>query len=368
MTKPWAPHRRSLLTAAAASAGAALLPGGVGAQTFPFTPNQRYPDPSVLILDPSFARYRIYSSTVEQVASGMRWAEGPAYFPEGGYLLVSDIPNNRIMKFNEADGSFTVFRANANYANGNARDRQGRLVTCEHSVTRRITRTEADGKITVLADSYNGKKLNAPNDIVVKSDDTIWFTDPIFGINGEWEGSRARPEQETSNVYRLDTSGKLTAVITDIVNPNGLAFSPDEKKLYVVEWRGTPNRSIWSYDVNADGTLSAKTKFYDAADFGALDGFRVDRDGNLWVGYGSNGALQETAEGVVGGRKVHQLKGKPEDLDGVLVLNPQGKPIGFIRLPERCANLEFGGPKRNRLYMASSHSLYALYVEAHGAV
>ena len=239
------------------------------------------------ILDPSFTKYRIYSSTIEQVATGMRWAEGPAYFPEGGYLLFSDIPNNRIMKFDEKTGQTIVFRANANYANGNARDRQGRLVTCEHSVTRRITRTEKDGKITVLADKFEGKRLNAPNDIVVKSDDSIWFTDPLFGINGEWEGKKEKPEQATTNVYRIAKDGKITAVITDIVNPNGLAFSPDEKKLYVVEWKGTPNRSIWGYDVNADGTLGGKTKLIDAADQGALDGFRVDRDGNLWCGWGS---------------------------------------------------------------------------------
>ncbi len=357
--------RRSLLSYGA-SLAAAALPGTALAQSFPFSPNQRYPDPSVLILDPSFARYRIYSSTLEQVATGFRWAEGPAYFPAGGYLLFSDIPNNRIMQFDERSGETSVFRANANFPNGNACDRQGRLVTCEHSITRRVTRTEADGSLTVLADSHNGKRLNAPNDVVVKSDNSVWFTDPLFGINGEWEGSRAKPEQETTNVYRIDPSGKITAVITDLVNPNGLAFSPDEKKLYVVEWKGTPNRSIWSYDVAADGTLANKTKFYDAADQGALDGFRVDRDGNLWVGYGSNGALApEPVE--VGTRKVFPLKGKPEDLDGVLVLNPQAKPIGFIRLPERCANLAFGGPKRNRLYMTSSHSLYALTVEAHGA-
>ena len=354
--------RRGLL-----GAGGTLLAGAAAAQSFPFTPNQRYPDPAVQILDPSFARYRIYSSTLEQVASGMRWAEGPVYFPEGGYLLCSDIPNNRIMKFDEKDGSFTVFRAGANYANGNARDRQGRLVTCEHSVTRRVTRTERDGSITVLADSFEGKRLNAPNDIVVRSDETIWFTDPLFGINGEWEGSRARPEQATTNVYRIGQDGKIAAVITDLVNPNGLAFSPDESKLYVVEWRGTPNRSIWSYDVGAGGALSNKVKLIDASDQGALDGFRVDRDGNLWCGWGSNGAL-EAEPRQVHGRAVHELRGKPEDLDGVKIFNPQGKPIGFIRLPERCANLCFGGPKNNRLYMASSHSLYALYVEAHGAV
>jgi gluconolactonase len=360
-------HRRGFLKALA-STGLATSAAGAWAQAFDFKPNQRYPDPSVQILDPSFARYRIYSSTLEQVATGMRWAEGPVYFPEdGGYVLVSDIPNNRIMKYSEKDGSFTVFRSPANWANGNARDRQGRLITGEHSVTRRVTRTEKDGKITVLADSYEGKRLNAPNDFAVKSDDSIWFTDPLFGINGEWEGSRAKTEQATTNVYRLGSDGKLTAVITDIFNPNGIAFSPDEKKLYVVEWKGTPNRSIWSFDVNADGTVSNKSKLIDAADQGALDGFKVDRDGNLWCGWGSNGALQAEPSDV-GGRKVLQLRGRPEDLDGVMVFNPQGKAIGFIKLPERCANLTFGGPKKNRLYMASCHSLYALYVETHGAV
>ncbi|QJW83632.1 SMP-30/gluconolactonase/LRE family protein [Ramlibacter terrae] len=319
----------------------------------------------MLVLDPSFARYRIYSSTLEQVATGMRWAEGPVYFPEG-YVLVSDIPNNRIMKFDEKTGAFTVFRANAGWANGNARDRRGRLITCEHSVARRVVRTERDGRITVLADSFEGKRLNAPNDVVVKSDDSVWFTDPLFGINGEWEGARAKPEQATTNVYRIGSDGKITAVLTDLVNPNGLAFSPDEKKLYVVEWRGTPNRSIWSYDVGADHTLSGKTKLIDAADQGALDGFKVDRDGNLWCGWGSNGALAAEPSDV-GGRKVFQLRGRSEDLDGVMVFNPQGKAIGFVRLPERCANLTFGGPKNNRLYMASCHSLYALYVESHGA-
>ena len=360
------PARRGFLKAATAT-GLASLGAGAFAQSFGFTPNQRYPDPSVLILDPSFAKYRIYSSTVEQVATGMRWAEGPVYFPDdGGYVLVSDIPNNRIMKFSEKDGSFTVFRSPANYANGNTRDRQGRLVTCEHSVTRRVTRTAKDGRVEVLAERFEGKRLNAPNDVVVKSDDSIWFTDPLFGINGEWEGSRATPEQATTNVYRLGSDGKLSAAITELVNPNGLAFSPDEKKLYVVEWKGTPNRSIWSYDVGADGSCTNKTKLIDAADQGALDGFRVDRDGNLWCGWGSNGALNaEPTE--VSGRKVYQLKGRSEDLDGVMVFSPQGKPLAHIRLPERCANLCFGGPKNNRLYMASCHSLYALYVETHGA-
>jgi gluconolactonase len=366
MKTPHDATRRNFLKTAAGT-GLALAGGAALAQSFPFTPNQRYPDPSLVILDPSFAKYRIYSSTIEQVGTGMRWAEGPVYFPEGGYVLVSDIPNNRIMKYDEKSGAFTLFRANANYANGNTRDRQGRLVTCEHSVTRRITRTEKDGKLTVLADSFEGKRLNAPNDIVVKSDDSIWFTDPIFGINGEWEGARAKPEQANTNVLRIGADGKVSAVLTDLVNPNGLAFSPDERKLYVVEWKGTPNRSIWSYDVGSDGTsLTNKVKLIDAADQGALDGFRVDRDGNLWCGWGSNGAL--AAEPVeANGRKNYPLRGRSEDLDGVMVFNPQGKALAFIKLPERCANLTFGGPKNNRLYMAACHSLYAYYVESHGA-
>ncbi len=364
--------RRRFLNAAAHAVPAAAS-GAVRAQSFDFKPNQRYPDPSVLILDPSFAKYRIYSSSVEQLGSGMRWAEGPVYFPsetagQPGYLLLSDIPNNRLMKFDEATNQFSVYKQNVNYANGNTRDRQGRLITCEHSVTRRIVRTEKDGTMTVLADSFDGKRLNAPNDIVVKSDDSIWFTDPLFGINGEWEGARAMPEQATTNVYRIAKDGKLSAVITELVNPNGLAFSPDEKKLYVVEWKGTPNRSIWCYDIAADGSASNKTKAIDADGPGALDGFRVDQGGNLWCGWGFNGSFESEASDVGGGMKAHLPTAKSEDFDGVKVFNPAGKPIGFIRLPERCANLEFGGPKRNRLYMASSHSLYALYVEAHGAV
>ena len=363
--------RRGFLKAAAGS-GLAALGASALAQSFDFRPNQRYPDPAVLILDPAFARYRIYSSTVEQLGTGMRWAEGPAYFPgepgKPGHLLLSDIPNNRLMKYDEATDRFTVHKENVNYANGNTRDRQGRLVTCEHSVTRRVVRTEKDDRITVLADGFEGKRLNAPNDIVVKSDDTVWFTDPLFGINGEWEGTRATPEQATTNVYRIDSGGKLTAVIRDLVNPNGLAFSPDEKKLYVVEWKGTPNRSIWSYDVGADGSCSNKVKLVDADGPGSLDGFRVDRDGNLWCGWGFSGAFAAQATDVGGGMKAHLPLARSEDMDGVKIFSPQGKPIGFIRLPERCANLSFGGPKNNRLYMASCHSLYALYVEAHGAV
>jgi len=366
MTHPM--NRRRLLQSAGATALGAIGVSAV-AQSFDFKPAQRYPDPAVYILDPSFARYRIYSSTVEQLGSGMRWAEGPAYFPETGTLILSDIPNNRLMKYEERTGRFSVHKEGVNYANGNTRDRQGRLVSCEHSVTRRVVRTEKDGSLTVLADKFEGKRLNAPNDVVVKSDDSVWFTDPLFGINGEWEGSRATPEQATTNVYRVDRSGAIAAVVTDLVNPNGLAFSPDEKKLYVVEWKGTPHRSVWSYDVSADGmSLTNKTKLIDAAGPGALDGFRVDRDGNLWCGWGYTGALASEPTDIGGGMKAYLPLARSEEMDGVKVFNKDGKPIAFIRLPERCANLEFGGPKRNRLYMASSHSLYALYVEAHGAV
>ena len=360
--------RRRLLAGAGVSALSALG-AAAGAQSFDFRPNQRYPDPAVYLLDPSFAKYRIYSSTVEQLGTGMRWAEGPAYFPETGTLILSDIPNNRLMRYEEKTGHFLVHKEAVNYANGNTRDRQGRLVTCEHSMTRRVVRTEKNGSTTVLADRFGGKRLNAPNDVVVKSDDSIWFTDPLFGINGEWEGSRATPEQASTNVYRIDKDGSITAIITDIVNPNGLAFSPDEKKLYVVEWKGTPNRSIWSYDVSPDGRqLSNKVKLIDADGPGALDGFCVDRDGNLWCGWGYSGAVALEASDIGGGMKAHLPLGRSEEMDGVKVFNAQGKPIGFIRLPERCANLTFGGPKLNRLYMASSHSLYALYVEAHGSV
>jgi gluconolactonase len=351
-----------------ASLGLAALPLSGLAQSVDFKSSARYPEPRLEILDPAFLKYRLYSSTLEQVATGLRWAEGPTYFPEGGYLLVSDIPNNRIMKISERDGSVTVFRQPANYSNGSTRDREGRLITCEHSVTRRVTRTEKNGKITVLADHYEGKRLNSPNDIVVKSDGSIWFSDPVFGILGDWEGDKARQEQANTNVFRIAPDGSLKAVITDLGNPNGLAFSPDEKKLYVIEAKGAPNRCVWSYDVADDGIgLSNKTKLIDAADQGSLDGFKVDHDGNLWCGWGSNGLINSEPTDV-GGRKVFQLRGRSEDLDGVMVFSPQGKPLAFLRLPERCANLCFGGPKNNRLYMASCHSVYAMTFETRGAV
>ena len=207
----------------------------------------RYPDPAVQVLDPSFEQYRIRSAAVERLATGFRWAEGPVWFGDGRYLLWSDIPNNRIMKWDEETGVVGVFRKPSNYANGNTRDRQGRLVTCEHG-SRRVTRTEYDGTITVLADRYDGKPLNSPNDVIVKSDDSVWFTDPEFGILGHYEGHKAEPELPT-NVYRIDgKTGEITVVIADIPRPNGLCFSPDESRLYIVV-SGTTPREIMVYDV-----------------------------------------------------------------------------------------------------------------------
>ena len=343
--------RRNIIAMSGAALAGAVLPKAAAGQSIDFKPNARYPDPAIEILDPSFTKYRLGSSSVEQLATGCRWLEGPVWFGDGRYLLVSDIPNNRIMRYDEATGAWGVFRSPSNFSNGNARDRQGRLLTCEH-LTRRVTRTEYDGTITVLADNYKGKKLNSPNDIVCKSDGSIWFTDPPFGISGEWEGEKATPELPHS-VYRIAPDGSLGLVTDELKGPNGLAFSPDEKKLYIVEGRAQPFRIIWSYDVGRDGfTLSNKTALVTADDNGGLDGFRVDVDGNLWCGWGSNGTAAA----------------KPEQLDGVKVFNSAGKAIGFIRLPERCPNLAFGGLKKNRLFMASSHSLYALYVETRGAV
>ena len=329
---------------------ATTLSGIAQGHQFDFQPNQRYPDSSVQILDPSFARYRIFSSSVEQLASGMRWAEGPVWIGDGRYLLVSDIPNNRILRWDEVTGMTSVFRQPSNFANGLVRDRQGRLLACEH-LTRRVTRTEHDGSITVLADNHEGKRLNSPNDIVCKSDGSVWFTDPSFGIGGNYEGDKAAPEVPHS-VYRIDPqTGRLERILDELSGPNGLCFSPDESRLYVVESRAQPNRLIWAYDVTAQGRLENKRKHVDADGPGALDGIKCDEDGNLWCGWGSNGTAGADAA----------------ELDGVMVFSPQGKPIGHIRLPERCANLCFGGAKKNRLFMASSHSLYSLYVETRGA-
>jgi gluconolactonase len=307
-----------------------------------WSPSLRYPDPSVQVLDPSFAKYRLPLAGVEQLATGMRWSEGPVYFGDGRCVLWSDIPNNRIMRWDEDTGAVSVYRKPSNNANGNTRDRQGRLVTCEHDA-RRVTRTEYDGAITVICDEFEGKRLNSPNDVVVKSDGSIWFTDPQFGILGWYEGHLDTPELPM-NVYRVDgQTGEATVVADGITAPNGLAFSPDETRLYIVESRSVPRR-ILVYDVVGGRTLANGKVLIDAGPQGTPDGFRCDVDGNLWCGWGMT-----------------------DELDGVRVFNPEGQAIGHIALPERCANLCFGGRWRNRLFMAASHSLYALYVNTQGA-
>jgi gluconolactonase len=312
-----------------------------------FQPASRYPDPSIEVLDDAFFALRLYSASVEQLATGCRWAEGPVWFGDGRYLLFSDIPNNRILRWDDASGATSVFRAPADNANGHTRDRDGRLVSCEH-LTRRITRTEYDGRITVLADRFDGKRLNSPNDIVCAQDGSIWFTDPSFGIGGHWEGDPAAQELPHA-VYRLSPQGELQQMLIDLKGPNGLAFSPDESELYVVESRAEPHRKLWAYRVGTNGALGNKRLVIDAADGGALDGIAIDAEGHIWCGWGGNGRMPS------------------EPLDGVRVFDAAGKALGHIHLPERCANLCFGGAKRNRLFMAASHSLYALYVNVQGA-
>lgn len=307
----------------------------------------RYPDPAIETIDERFNKYRIGNAAVERICTGFRWAEGPVWFGDGRYLLWSDIPNNRIMRWSEETGAVSVFRSPANYSNGNTRDRQGRLVTCEHG-TRRVTRTEHDGRVTVLIDSFDGKPLNAPNDVVVHSDGSIWFTDPGYGALMNYEGFKDEL-QLPPNVYRLDPStGKATVVADDFEKPNGLCFSPREAKLYVVDTGITHNPDgpahIRLFDVTDDGRLTGSRVFAEMAP-GMSDGVRVDTDGNLWASAGWGG----------------------EGFDGVHIFAPDGDLIGKIHLPEACANLCFGGRKKNRLFMAGSQSIYALYVEAIGA-
>ena len=304
-------------------------------------PSPRYPDPAVVVVDESFNRYRLPLAKVERLASGCRWAEGPVWFGDARCVLWSDIPNDRMLRWDEETGAVSVFRRPSGFANGNTRDRQGRLLTCEHG-GRRVSRTELDGRITTVIDAYQGKKLNSPNDIVCASDGSIWFTDPSFGILGWYEGGKAEVELPT-DVYRVDPGGGVGVVAEGINQPNGLAFSADESILYLVESRSVPRR-IHAYDVVGGTTLANRRVLIDAGPKGTPDGFRVDGDGNLWCGWGMGEA----------------------GLDGVHVFNPAGRLIGRIDLPERCANVCFGGTHRNRLFMAASASIYALYVNAQG--
>ncbi|OAP36918.1 gluconolactonase [Sinorhizobium glycinis] len=292
------------------------------------------------IHDPHFARLIVGSARLEELHTGCRWAEGPVWFSDANQLVWSDIPNQRMLRWTPESG-VSIFRQPSNFANGHTRDRQGRLISCEHG-TRRVTRTEIDGSITVMAESYQGKRLNSPNDVVVRSDDTIWFTDPSYGILSDYEGFRAEPEQTTRNVYRLDPhTGELQAVATDFNQPNGLAFSPDEKTLYVADSGASHDESlprhIRAFDV-VNGRLT-NSRVFASIDNGIPDGVRTDMAGNIWSSAG----------------------------DGVHCFAPSGTLIGKILVPQTVANLTFGGLRRNRLFITATTSVYSIYVTATGA-
>jgi len=304
----------------------------------------RYPDPDVVALDKSFARYKLFNAAIYRHYVGTKWAEGPAWCGEGRYLVWSDLPSNRQMRFIEEDDRVSTFRSPSGYSNGNTFDFEGRQLSCEHG-GRRVVRYEHDGSVTVIADKYNGKLLNSPNDIVVHPDGGIWFTDPPYGILGNYEGAQAKQEIKEA-VYRVDPkTAKLELVTDEFDKPNGICFSPDYTKLYVCD-TGSP-RDIQLFDV-VDNKLKNKRQFTNMVvagrGSGLADGIRADIDGNIWAG----------ANGGPG-------------YDGVHIISPQGQNIGMIVLPEICANLCFGGARRNRLFMAASQSLYSLYVGTRGA-
>jgi gluconolactonase len=302
-----------------------------------------YPDPRIEVLSEKFT-FKLANAAVEKIADGFRWAEGPVYLGDQRCLLFSDIPNNRIMRWLEETQETSVFRHPANNANGNTRDKQGRLITCEH-LTRRITRTEYSGSITLLADSYSGKKLNAPNDIIVDSADRVWFSDPGYGIDSDYEGNAAAAELPR-NVYCYDTHTKrLTVATSDLVRPNGLALSPDERQLYVVNSavQDEGEAQICVFDVDEEKLTNGRVLVDDFSP-GTTDGIKIDRTGNIWCSMG----WSDEAE------------------NGVRCYTPEGELIGKIHLPEPCGNLCFGGEKKNRLFMTASTSVYAVYLNTCG--
>lgn len=293
------------------------------------------------IRDPRFQQLIVPSAGLDELYSDCRWAEGPVWFADLNCLLFSDIPNQRMLRCSPG-GEVSVFREPSNFTNGNTRDRQGRLISCEHGA-RRVTRTEVDGSVTVLAESYQGRRLNSPNDVVVRSDGSIWFTDPTYGILSDYEGYRAEPEQPTRNVYRLDpASGVLSSVVDDFRQPNGLAFSPDETMLYVADSARSHDETAPShirvFDVE-DGSRLVNGRVFCDLDNGIPDGLRTDAAGNVWTSAG----------------------------DGVHCFAPDGTLLGKILVPQTVANLTFGGPRRNRLYITATRSLYAVYTTATGA-
>ena len=294
----------------------------------------QYPDPDVVALDNRFRRYMVGNTVIQRLYTGTLWAEGVAWNGVGRYLVWSDIPNNRQMRWIEEDGHVTVFRSPSGFSNGNTFDYEGRQLSCEHG-NRRVARYEYNGTVTVIADKFQGKRLNSPNDIAVHPDGGIWFTDPIYGIRGYYEGFKGESEIKEA-VYRVDAkTGQIDKVTDELNEPNGICFSPDYKKVYICD-TGT-GREVRVYDI--DGKTLRNSKRFVQLATGAADGIRCDIDGNVWAG-------------------------APP---GVQVIAPSGEPIGMIRLPENCANICFGGTRRNRLFMAASQSLYAVYVDTIGA-
>jgi gluconolactonase len=347
--------RRSFLTSAAASLASAAFAQTVSSQTASAPLQQRdwsgrepirYTDPDLIALDKRFEKYIITNTMIQRLWTGALWAEGPAWCAAGRFLLWSDIPNNRQMRWLEEDGHASIFRSPSEYSNGNTFDFEGRQVSCQHGM-RRVVRYETDGKTTVIADKWQGKPLNSPNDIVVHPDGGIWFTDPTYGILGNYEGFEAKSEVKEA-VYRVDPkTGRMDKLTDELDKPNGICFSPDYKKVYICD-TGDP-RDIQVFEVVDGKTIRGKRQFTNMTmpgkGPGLADGIRADVDGNIWAGAGRGGP----------------------GYDGVHVFTPAGERIGMIVLPEICANICFGGTKRNRLFMAASQSVYAVYVGTRGA-
>jgi gluconolactonase len=346
--------RRSFI-AGAITAGIPLVALSQNRDYGSSAPQVRYPDPDILVLDNRFAKYKIGNAAIQRLHTGMRWAEGPAWSGTGGYLVWSDIPNNVQHRWLLDDGHISVIRNPSNYSNGNTFDWEGRQLSCEH-VTRRVVRYEHDGTVTVVADKWQGKPFNAPNDIIVHPDGGIWFSDPGYGTLGNYEGGKGEQLLKEA-VYRVDPKNAKLEMVTDAqFKPNGLCFSPDYKKLYICDTGAThypkAPKNIQVWDIvdgkklqNGREYCSMKLKMKNGESAGLADGIRADVDGNIWVGAGWVG----------------------EGYDGVHIFAPDGQRIGQILLPEICANICFGGLKRNRLFMAASQSLYAVYVETQGA-
>jgi gluconolactonase len=313
----------------------------------PDAPPTRYPDPDIVVLDQRFAQYRVGNTSIKRLWTGALWAEGPAWSSAGRYLVWSDIPNNIQLRWLDEDGHVSVFRNPSGNSNGNTFDFQGRQISCEH-LNRRVVRYEFDGSVTVLADAYDGKPLNSPNDVVVHPDGGVWFTDPPYGTRpvGGYEGTPGGELFLKNAVYRIDpTTGGLDKVVDEMDSPNGLCFSHDYRRLYVVD-TGAP-RDIRVYDVADEKKLANGRQFHDLKlgdGHATADGVRADIFGNVWA----------SAAGGPG-------------IDGVQIFTPEGERIGQVLLPERCANVCFGGAKRNRLFMTASQSLYAVYVNTRGA-